>query len=173
MPWRLGARRPLCRGALRVGRAMTDPIIRAAVAADLPACAQIINDWLDATDWLPRTRNRDQIAAMFGPDLLTRRRVLVAEEGGVVLGYLSMTGEGDIPALYLSPAARGRGVGRRLMDRAKALSPTGITLRVWEPNSGAQRFYAREGFVEVPELRDEATEEGVPTLWLCWRGAVA
>ena len=64
--------------------------IRAAGAADLPACATIINDYIDATDWLPRTLPRDEIAALFEPGLLERRTVLVAEEGGRIVGYLSM-----------------------------------------------------------------------------------
>lgn len=153
------------------GGVVSGAVIRAAVAADLPACAEIVNDWLDEAGWLPRPKCRDEIAAMFEPALLTRRRMLVAEDAGQVVGYLTMAEDGDVPALYLAPPARGWGLGRRMLDRAKAMSADGITLRVWEPNTAARRFYAREGFIELPKRRDDAPEEGVPTLWLRWPGA--
>ena len=142
--------------------------IRAAGVADPPACATIINDYIDATDWLPRSLPRDEIAALFGPDLLDRRTVLVAEAGGRVVGYLSMGEDGFVPALYLAPAARGRGIGKALLDRAKTLRPGAIELTVFEPNAPAQRFYAREGFREVPGGRVTATDEGIPTIRLRW-----
>jgi putative acetyltransferase len=142
--------------------------IRDARADDLPGCARIINDFIDATDWLPRTLPRDEIAALFGPDLLDRRRILVAEADEGLVGYLSMGDDGFMPALYLAPAARGRGIGARLLDRAKTLRPEGIELTVFEPNTDAQRFYAREGFRAVPGGRVTSTEEGVPTLRLRW-----
>lgn len=146
--------------------------IREAVAADLPACAAIVNDYLDEVTWLPRTVSRAEIAAMFVPEILTRRVILLAEGPDGVAGYLSMAPEGMIPGLYLAPAARGQGAGAQLIAAAKARRPAGLELNVFEPNLDARRFYARQGFVEVPEGRDDATEEGVPTLRLRWSGGV-
>lgn len=142
--------------------------IRAAVATDLPACATIINDYIDATDWLPRTLPRDEITALFEPGLLERRTVLVAEAGGRIVGYLSMGEDGLVPALYLAPAARGHGIGKALLDRAKTLCPGAIELTVFEPNAAGQRFYAREGFREIPGGRVTDTDEGIPTLRMRW-----
>ena len=151
---------------------MTDAIVREARPADLPACAAIVNDWVDEVDWLPRVMSREATAALFGPDLLEKRTVLVAEAGRI-LGYLSLDeGEAFIRALYLAPAARGRGVGKALMDEAKRRSPKGLRLGVFEPNR-ARTFYGREGFREVPEGRKDAheTEEGVAELLMRWDGA--
>lgn len=145
--------------------------IRAAVAADLPACAAIINDYIDATDWLPRVQPAAAIRAMFGPELLERRQVLVADQGGAVVGYLSLAPDGVVPGFYLAPAARGRGIGQALLAAAKRLAPAGLELTVFEPNLVARRFYAAAGFHEMPGRRVEATEEGVPTLRLRWEGA--
>jgi putative acetyltransferase len=145
--------------------------IRAARPEDLPACARIINDYIDATDWLPRTLPRDEIAALFGPGLLDQRRILFAETDAGIIGYLSLGEDGFLPALYLSPSARGLGIGKHLLDRAKTLRPEGIELTVFEPNTAAQRFYAREGFREVSDGRVTDTEEGIPTLRLRWDGA--
>ncbi len=142
-------------------------IIRAATAADLPACAEIINDYIDATEWLPRTASREEIAANFEPGLLQRRLVLVAENEGAVVGYMTMSPGGMVPALYLVPAARGQGIGKALLDRAKAESHGIVNLTVFEPNHAARRFYDREGFSEVPDAR-KIEEEGIPILLMRW-----
>ena len=141
--------------------------IRPAVAADLPACADIVNAYIDATDWLPRTRPHEEVAAAFTPELLQGRSVLVAETGERVVGYMTMTQGGMVPALYLAPEARGQGIGKALIDRAKAASLGIVSLTVFEPNRDAIRFYEREGFVELPEAR-KVEEEGVPILLMRW-----
>lgn len=142
--------------------------IRAATVDDLPACAAIINDYIDQTDWLPRLQPREVIAGFFAPTILDERTVLVAELDGEVAGYLTMTPGGMVPALYLAPRARGQGIGKALLDRAKAAGPGMINLTVFEPNHAARRFYEREGFVELPEAR-KVEEEGIPILLLRWK----
>ena len=144
--------------------------IRPATAADLPVCARIVNDYIDETEWLPRTKPREEIAAMFTPELLESRTILVAEASGEVVAYLSMS-NGWVAAVYLVPHVRGSGIGKMLIDRAKLECPQGLELTVFEPNGDAKRFYEREGFHEVPERRDDNTEEGVPTLLMRWRNA--
>jgi putative acetyltransferase len=146
-------------------------VIRPATKADLPACARIINDYIDATDWLPRVYSHEAIDALFSPGLLEKRAILLAEIGGEAAGYLSMADDGMIQALYLAPHARGQGIGRQLLDRARELCPRQLELTVFEPNVDAKRFYEREGFREVPEGRRDDTEEGVPILLMRWRGA--
>ena len=148
------------------------PGVRRAAAYDLPACAAIINDYMDDTEWLPRTTDRKSIEAMFVPALLDRRIIFVAENDGAIAGYLSMDEEaGFIHALYLRPHAQGKGLGKALLDAAKDARPNGFELTVFEPNVDALRFYIREGLVEVPEGRNDDTEEGVPTLLMRWQGA--
>jgi len=149
----------------------TQPVIRPAVLADLPACAAIINDYIDATDWLPRVKSRDELAGFFTPELLASRTVLVAEVDGEVEAYVSVSPEGFVFALYLAPQARGRGVGKLLLDRVKALHPDRVELTVFEPNVAAVRFYEREDFAEVPEGRKEDTDEGIPVLLMRWNGS--
>ncbi len=146
-------------------------VIRRAGVEDLAACAAIINEVIDETDWLPRLQSPKDIAGMFVPGILQIRTIFIAEFKEQVIGYLSATPEGNVPGFYLTRHARGRGIGKALLGEAKAAFPAGLQLPVFEPNAGARRFYAREGFVELPGGRDEATEEGVPTLLLEWRGA--
>ena len=147
--------------------------LRYATAADLPVCATIINDYIDATEWLPRTLNHADVEALFVPSLLEARTLFVAEEAGVITGYLSMSNDGFVPALYLRPGGRGKGVGKMLLDAAKAAHPEGLELTVFERNTDALRFYEREGFHEDFSRRDTATEEGIPTLWMRWPGGAA
>lgn len=141
-----------------------------AMATDLPECAPIINDYIDETEWLPRVLSHERIAAIFVPELLVRRRLLVAEQAGRVAGYLSLATDGFVPAIYVLASLRGRGLGRALLDAAKALSPEGLELAVFEANVPARRFYAREGFHELQGRRETATEEGIATLRLRWKG---
>jgi len=150
---------------------MADITIRQAVADDLPACAEVINTWMDETNVVKRAYSRAEIAAMFSPKILDNRTIWVAELGGQVEGYLSLIDGGNIRAFYLSSALRGQGVGSRLMSIAKAAHAEFLELGVFETNHLAKKFYEREGFVEVPQKREEDSPEGVPVLFLRWEGS--
>ena len=152
----------------------TRATIREAVIDDLPACAAIINDYIDDTEWLPRVISREEIENLFTAKLLEMRVLLIADVDGEVGGYLSMDKDnGKVSAIYLAPGFRCNGTGKSLIDAAKKRKPDGLNLTVFEPNVHAKRFYEREGFAEAPEERDENTEEGVPTLMMRWEGAAA
>ncbi|MEO1398434.1 MAG: GNAT family N-acetyltransferase [Pseudomonadota bacterium] len=149
-----------------------DVVIREATVDDLPACADIVNAWMDETDIMQRLHSHEKIRALFSPDILDNRTIWVAVLNEKIEGYLSLIDGGNIRALYLSNALRGLGVGKQLMDIAKQAHPAFLELGVFEPNLQARKFYEREGFVEVPEKRDDNTEEGVPVLFMRWEGAV-
>ena len=96
--------------------------------------------------------------------------VWVAEEDGRLLGLLLL--EGDwLHSLYVAPDRTGEGIGSVLLDLAKTLRPRRLGLWVFTTNSGAQRFYARHGFVEVrrtPGTGPDGNEEGAPDIELAW-----
>ena len=58
--------------------------------------------------------------------------------------------------LYTDPAMTGLGIGARLMewalDMARECTADAIQLSVWSGNTGAQRFYARHGFVKIADI---------------------
>jgi len=61
-------------------------------------------------------------------------------------------GDGELKRLYVLAAHHNAGWGRQLMDAALAwMAPRfgRLWLGVWSENLGAQRFYARYGFVRV------------------------
>lgn len=97
---------------------------------------------------------------------------VVAEDGGAVIGAVLlfpagavMANPGDRPAtrewpeirlLAVAPAARGKGVARRLMEeciqRARADGAPALTLHTADIMAVAMRLYERMGFARAPEL---------------------
>lgn len=148
----------------------TTPTIRPATEADLAACARIVNDYIDATAWLPRTQSREELAALFTPELFATRVILVAEIAGAVVGGLSVSKVGFMHGLYVDLPFQRQGIGKLLMDAAKARFPGGLELTVFEPNTGAYRFYEREGFRELPDRRLENPDDDIPLLLMKWGG---
>ena len=144
---------------------MDDLVIRAAEVGDLAACAAIVNADIDARGFMPRMIGVEAVEALFVPGLLAERVLLVADRGGEVLGYLSSEPTGDVRGFYVRGDAQGRGVGRALMDGAKARFPAGLRLTVFEPNAGGRRFYAREGFVDTGRRSED---DGVVVMHLEW-----
>jgi ribosomal protein S18 acetylase RimI-like enzyme len=73
--------------------------------------------------------------------------VWVAVDRGI-LGFLAIAGD-RLGWLYVDPPAQGRGIGSALLDKAKALSPEGLTLYTHQRNERARAFYERRGFRAV------------------------
>ena len=63
--------------------------------------------------------------------------------------------------------ARGRGVGKALLDTAKARSDR-LELWCFQANAGARRFYAREGLAEVERTDGAGNDEKLPDVRLVW-----
>ncbi len=83
-------------------------------------------------------------------------------------GFVAFS-DGYLDCLYLTPEARNRGLGARLLSKAKAESPEGLSLWVLARNEGAIRFYAREGFYENARGDGSDNEEGLPDIQMEWR----
>ena len=64
----------------------------------------------------------------------------------------------------------GRGIGAGLLNLAKRERPTGLRLRTFASNTGAQRFYERHGFVETRRTDGRDNEEGAPDILYVWDG---
>lgn len=93
---------------------------------------------------------------------LTRQQLLLAldEATREVLGALSYHHPSPLPAhrrhwvlgIGIAPSAQGQGVGQTLIQRLLEMAPSRdigkISLRVFETNPGARRFYQKLGFQE-------------------------
>lgn len=84
--------------------------------------------------------------------------VFVAEDEGKVIGYISTrldreAGKGRIPNLAVDQAARGRGLGRRLMEHAldyfRREGMAFVMIETMANNAAGQHLYPSCGFVEA------------------------
>jgi ribosomal-protein-alanine N-acetyltransferase len=123
-------------------------LTRPARLADLEAIARI--EAQSFGDPWPAEAFRTYLAGCF----------LVAEEAGAVLGYLVARTAGDeaeVLDVAVAPAARGRGIGRRLLAEAlRGLRERGARrayLEVRESNTAALRLYESLGFRPVGRRR--------------------
>jgi ribosomal-protein-alanine N-acetyltransferase len=109
--------------------------------------------WAEATWWA-------ELAAR------PRRAYVVEEEAGQVLGYagVDLGGEvADVMTMAVAPAARGRGLGRRLLDelvtRAREDRAAHLMLEVRADNDVARNLYDSNGF-EVLTVRRRYYQPG-------------
>jgi putative acetyltransferase len=84
---------------------------------------------------------------------------VLADAGDAPVGFMGLAGN-DIAALFLEPAARGKGGGRRLVEHAQALRGGELTVEVNEQNPAACGFYRALGFVVVG--RSPVDDDGRP-----------
>jgi diamine N-acetyltransferase len=137
---------------------VTGLILRAATAADVPALSALGREsFVDKFGHMYRPEDLAAfLAEMHSPAAVTaelahaERRYRLAEIDGALAGYCKLAipstlGEHDsalrpieIKQLYTAPGMTGQGIG--------------AALTVWSGNDGAQRFYARYGFVKAADI---------------------
>ena len=116
-------------------------LIRLAKQSDALACATIVNNWIDNTNWMPRIHSPEVITQMIEEGIPNREFWVI---GDPVVGYLSFNVEArQIMGLYVSQS--GIGLGKALLERIK-VGKTYIRLWSHSANTSAHRFYVREGF---------------------------
>jgi putative acetyltransferase len=105
--------------------------------------------------------------ARWRDELVPVASIIVAEQEGVLVGFVTIDGSGYLDQLVVGPRHWGSQLGDTLMNEAKRLSPGGITLKVNADNARAIRFYERNGFVHAGE--DVNPTSGRPVLWMQWK----
>jgi putative acetyltransferase len=100
-------------------------------------------------------------------DLVPKASIVVAEQDGVLTGFVTIDGDGYLDQLVVDPAHWGSDAARLLVDEAKRLSPTGVTLLVNKDNTRAIRFYERNGFAD--EGDEVNPTSGRPVLKMTWQ----
>jgi ribosomal protein S18 acetylase RimI-like enzyme len=90
----------------------------------------------------------------------------VARLSGKIGGYMLLNGE-DLDHLYVGPRWQRHGIGRKLLDKAKMLSPKRLALTTFKKNTRAQAFYEAHGFYAVgfTEGRNEENEPDMQYVW--------
>jgi ribosomal protein S18 acetylase RimI-like enzyme len=133
---------------------------------------------LDVAAWstdslFPSVLDKIANGPFFG-DRCSPDEVVVAVLDGEVVGYARLTVPTPLPenahvaevnGFAVSPTARGRGVGRVLLEaaeqRARAAGAVKLSLRVLSTNAAARRLYERAGYVVEGRLRGEFRINGV------------
>ncbi len=137
--------------------------VRPAVETDVEEILDVFEAVVAEGRWLGTEAPVDRVergqrlrAAIEDP----RQAVLVAVEGGRIVGHLSLEVAGyGVASLGMEVArgSRGRGVGSALMDAAVAtarrLGAHKVALQLWPGNAAARALYEKFGFVEEGHLR--------------------
>ncbi|MEI2300647.1 GNAT family N-acetyltransferase [Ensifer sp. MJa1] len=142
--------------------------IRRAEHGDMAACAGILNRWIDATAWMPRVHDHADVERYFAETVFAERRVIVAERTADIAGFLALSDDSFVTALFIDGPHRGAGIGTKLVERAKELSPEELSLWTFEHNRPAQRFYEHQGFEAIRRTYGD-NEENLPDILYRWR----
>jgi ribosomal protein S18 acetylase RimI-like enzyme len=146
-----------------------DELAAGQLDAALDELAELLRDSVDggaAVGFLPPLAAQDarsywrDVAAAVGQGA---RVVLVARRGGQVVGSVQLDLPGkpnarhraEVQKLLVHSAARGQGIGRRLMAAVEeAARRRGRTLLVLDTRQGdiAERLYARHGYIRAGEI---------------------
>ena len=129
-------------------------IVRLAAARDLECVLALIRAIPELPQWsreaLAATESEDQRRG--GPI----RRLLLAEAGGELLGFAQIAvifGEAELESMAVQAPWRGRGVGRRLLQRAVDLARVEgamvLRLEVRQSNLAAICLYERAGLQRI------------------------
>ena len=162
---------------------MTQPSLRPATPADVPALSRLAIDSFvakfgdlyrpeDLATFLAEALEEPAIAAQ----LANRARLYrLAEADGQLLGFCKLglacgfpehargSRVMELKQLYTAPDATGQGIGGALMDWAMAeFAARGadeVQISVYSENHGAHRFYQRYGFAKLADITFRVGEQ--------------
>jgi GNAT superfamily N-acetyltransferase len=142
--------------------------LRRATPADAPAIAEVYLASFRAAMPSIRLAHTDaEVRGWIRDHVVTQLEAWVAVDGAGIVAILVLS-PGWVEQLYVAPDRQGEGIGRRLLDLAKARSAGALQLRAFQVNDLARRFYQRNGFSAV-ELTDGAgNEEREPDVRYRW-----
>jgi len=149
-------------------------ILRNAEPGDLAAIAEIINREIRSgtASWTETPKTVDDMARWFDDRVALGFPVLVAEDGGAVLGYASYgpfrAGEGYREtvehSVYVARAARGRGIARLLMERlivaARAAGLARMVGGISADQPASIDLHRKLGFEEQGRLKGVGVKRG-------------
>jgi putative acetyltransferase len=115
-------------------------------------------DFNKRVDWW-RTRWREE--------LLPTATVVVAEQDGSLVGFVTIDPTGYLDQLVVAPESWASGMAVALLDEAKRRAPGGIALHVNKDNHRAVRFYEKHGFIIQGD--DRNVKSGRPIYKMSWR----
>lgn len=145
--------------------------LRNVMMADLDAIAGVWWESSRSADGAPANHpGVEQLRDRIDDEIAGGWRLAVAVRDGRIVGFLALKPEvAVLDQLFVLPAAQGSGVGRALLDRAKAELAAGFTLRTSADNHAARRFYEHQGLTLA--LQSKHPRLGHPVCLYRWSGS--
>jgi GNAT superfamily N-acetyltransferase len=145
--------------------------LRRATDDDAAAVADVFLAAFHATyPAFPTIHTDDETRAWIAGDVVPTTECWVAVDDHGVIGMMALT-PGWIEHLYIAPERAGEGIGRRLVELAKARSAGHLELWTFQVNDRARRFYERNGFAAVELTDGSGNEERQPDVRYAWSRA--
>ncbi|MFI6708024.1 GNAT family N-acetyltransferase [Nonomuraea sp. NPDC050478] len=136
-------------------------LIRPRDPADLDACVEALFQ-VHGADRYPVDWPDDPRGWLSPADLAS---AWIAAEAGAVLGHVGLTRDGEVTRLFVTPAARGRGLAAGLLGSVRAAVRGPLKLEVSAEGEAAIAFYERSGWRRVRSSRaDWINAAGEPAL---------
>ena len=141
---------------------------RYAAADEDAAIALWQRTWQQAYPQIAFAKRVEWWRARWRDELVPVATIVVAERDGIMVGLVTIERDtGYLDQLVVAPELWGSGLGRRLLDEAKQLSPEKIELHVNQDNERAIRLYAKAGFSVTGE--SVSKHSGLPLYVMTWR----
>jgi phosphinothricin acetyltransferase len=144
--------------------------LRPATPADVAAITAIYNEGIAGRQatFETRPRTEEEIA----PWLEEGRPLLVAEDGGTIVGFARVSGYSDRcvydgvgeHGVYVAAAAQGGGIGRALLEALSAAAERDgyykLTSRIFTSNAASRAVHRAAGFEEIGVQRRHGRLDG-------------
>ena len=150
---------------------MTKPpfILRRYTAADEPAAIALWHrTWTRAYPAIDFDARLDWWRTRWREEVVPAATIVIAEQDDHVLGFVTVDPATNyLDQLVVAPESWSSGMAQALLDEAKGVSPTGLTLHVNKDNARAVRFYEKHGF--IIQGGDVNPHSGRPVYKMSWR----
>ena len=104
--------------------------------------------WHSIRPGLRHPRPLDDWGARWANEIVPRQTIVVAEDTGAVVGFAAAdVGARLLSQLFITPARKRQGIGRRLFAWAQRSMPDGFVLHTLVDNVASRAFYERHGLV--------------------------
>lgn len=120
---------------------------------------RIMELWLEtniqAHDFIEKSYWQDHFDEVM--EILPNASVYVYEDNGSIEGFIGLV-DNYIAGIFISEDNQSRGIGRQLLHHVKG-NHNELSLKVYEKNQRAVKFYLREGFLVTEKQEDRENGE--------------